>query len=154
MYRTFAPLFLMLLALVNMPSAASSRIELVDGTAIYGDVVSASNGNYTIRSSTLGQIEVPESSIRSIRPDGGSDSGSALSAQLQPIQQQIASSPELMQMVTALQSDPELQAAINDPEFMQLIMSGNLETLQGDPRILRLLANPSIQTIVGKMNNQ
>lgn len=154
MYRISVPLLLMILALVSMPGGAASRIELIDGTEINGEVVSVSGGHYVIRSSTLGQIEVPESSIRSVRPDGGSRSGRALSTELQPIQQQIVNSPELMAMVAALQTDPELQAAINDPELIQLVVSGNLDALRGDPRILRLLANPSIQAIVGKMSTQ
>lgn len=152
MYRNFITLFLMILALASMPGGAASHIELVDGTTINGDVVSISNGRYIIHSTTLGQIEVPESSIRSIRPGGGNGSGSAISAEIQSIQKQILSSPELMQMVTALLSDPELQATINDPELIQLVMSGNLEALRVDPRIHRLFANPSIQAIVGKVS--
>lgn len=154
MHRIVVPLFLMILALASMPAAAESRIELVDGTAINGDVVSASDGSYIIRSTTLGRIEVPETSIRSIRPSGGNGSAPTFNAEFQSIQQQIASSPELMQMVTVLMSDPELQAALNDPELMQLVMSGNFDALRNDPRILRLLSNPSMQAIVGKVSGQ
>ena len=154
MYRIFAPLILMFLALASLPGGAASQIELVDGTTIQGDVISASHGRYVIRSSTLGQIELPESSIRSIRPVAARDSNPAISADLQSIQQQIVSSPELMQMVNALLADPQFQAAMNDPELRQLVMSGNLEALRGDPRVLRLLAHPSVQAIIGKVSGQ
>ena len=154
MNRYLVPLFFLILALVSLPGGAASHIELVDGTTIQGDVVSASNGRYVIRSSTLGQIELPETSILSIRPGGGSGTSSTSSIDLQSIQKQIVSSPELMQMVTALLSDPQFQAAMNDPQLRQLVMSGNLDALRGDPRILQLLAHPSVQAIVGKVNGQ
>jgi len=153
MYRVFLLTSLMLLSLLSTPECAASRIGLVDGTEINGDVLSVSEGRYTIRSATLGQIELPESSIRFIKPGGGSDSGATTIPELHSIQQAIVNSPELMQIVTALQSDPELQAAINDPELMQLVMSGNFDALQGDPRIRRLLTNPSIKAIVGQMSS-
>ena len=154
MNRYFAPLFFMILAQVSLPAGAASQIELVDGTAIQGDVVSAAHGRYVIHSATLGQIELPESSIRSIRPGVESGPGSTSGANLLSIQKQIVSSPELLQMVTALLADPQLQAAMNDPELRQLVISGNLDALRSDPRILRLLAHPSIQEIVGKVNGQ
>jgi hypothetical protein len=140
-----------LLALATVPSPAASRIELVDGTEIIGEVVSMSNGRYVIRSPSLGQIELPQSSIRVIEETGGTAQAKSANADMQAIQQQIVTSPELMQLVTAMMSDPEIQEAIKDPEFVQLIMSGDLVTLKNDPRINRLMSNPSMQAIIGKM---
>ncbi len=152
MYRIFLSLFPMIFAVASMPGSAGSQIELVDGTAINGEVISLSNGSYIIHSATLGRIEVPESSVRTIRSGGEKASGSTYNAEFQSIQQRIASSPELMQMVVELQSDPELQAAMNDPELMKLVMSGNYDALRSDPRILRLLSSPSMQAIIGKVS--
>jgi hypothetical protein len=153
-YRIFVLLFMVVFALASVESNAASRIELVDGTQINGEVMSFSNGRYIIRSTTLGQIELPESAIRSINPGGDKGSGGTVSAESQSFQQQIVNSPELMQMVTTLMADPEIQAAIKDPELMRLIMSGDMNSLQNDPRILRLMTNPSMQAIIGKMNNR
>ena len=153
MYGIVALLFMVVLALASVESNAASRIELVDGTQINGELVSFSNGRYIIRSTALGQIELPESAIRSINSDGDKGAGGTVSADAQSIQQQIVNSPELMQMVTALMSDPEIQAAIKDPELMRLIMSGDMNSLQNDPRILRLMTTPSMQAIIDKMKN-
>ncbi len=151
MHRICAFLLMALLGFAAIPSSAASRIELVDGTEINGEVVSMSNGRYIIRSPSLGQIELPQSSVRTIEQAGGTAQASSAKADIQAIQQQIVTSPELMQLVTAMMSDPEIQEAMKDPEFVQLIMSGNLVALQNDPRIHRLMNNPSVKAIIGKM---
>jgi hypothetical protein len=145
---------MVLLAMAGHASNAASRIELVDGTIVNGELVSVSNGRYVIRSPALGQIELPASSIRSIEPAGGKSPVGGKSADFQNIQQQIVSSPELMQLVTSMMSDPEIQTVLKDPEFMQLIMSGDLNALKNDPRIQHLMNNPSMQAIIGKMQHR
>jgi hypothetical protein len=150
-HRIAAVLFLVLLGSISFKSSAESRIELIDGTSINGEVVSMSNGRYVIRSQSLGQIEVPSSSIRSIKPTGATTPSGQANTDIQAIQQQIGTSPELMQMVTSMMSDPEIQEVIKDPELVQLIMSGNLEVLKNDPRIHQLMNNPSMQAVIRKM---
>ena len=144
-------LCLLVLASVSFASSTGNRIELVDGTHIFGEVVSMSNGRYVIRSPSLGQVELPQSSIRAIQPIDVAAPASLSNADIQAIQQKIVSSPELMLLVTALMSDPEVQAALKDPEFVRLVMSGDLQALQGDPRVLHLMSKPSMQAIIGKM---
>lgn len=146
-------LFLFLLASISFAGSAGSRVELVDGTIINGEVISMTNARYIIRSPTLGQIELPQSSIRTIQPTGNTAPSSSANEDIQVIQQQIVASPELMQLVTVLMSDPEIQKALKDPEFMQLIMSGNLQALKDDPRTLRLMNNPSMQAILDEMRH-
>lgn len=144
-------LILLLLTSISFGCAAGSSIELMDGTTINGEVISMSNGRYVIHSPSLGRIELPESSIRSIQSSGGGTASGAANPDIQAIQQRIVNSPELMQLVNTMMSDPEIQEAVKDPEFIQLIMSGDLQALKDDPRILRLMNNPSMQAILGKM---
>jgi hypothetical protein len=150
-----APFSLLLLFVaISFACSAGSRIELVDGTTINGEVVSMSNGRYVIQSPSLGRIELPQSSIRAIESAGGSPSATSANAEIQTIQQQIISSPELLQSVSAMMSDPEIQEVLKDQEFVQLIMSGNLEALKDDPRIHRLMNNSSMQAIMGKVKGR
>lgn len=153
-HRIGSILLMLLLATVSLTSSAASRIELVDGTVINGDLLSMANGRYVIQSATLGRIELPQSKIQSIEPVAGNTANGADKPDFQAIQQKIVASPELMQLVTAMMSDPEIQAAIKDPEFMRLILSGDVDALKNDPRILRLMANPSMQAIIGKMQQR
>ena len=152
--RTGSILLSLLLAMVTLAGNAASRIELVDGTVINGDLLSMSNGRYVVQSTTLGRIELPQSSIRAIEPVIGRSGTGGGSVDFHAIQQQITASPELMQLVTALMSDPQIQTAMKDPEFMRLILSGDVAALKDDPRMLKLMGNPSIQAIIGKMQQR
>lgn len=150
------------LAQESLFAAEERAIELRDGSVLMGELVSAGNGHYRIRTPVLGEIELPESEILAIRsaptsaPNlvnpslGATDLQGLMSA----IQGQIVGDPALVGAITALQSDPELQAALADPAFTQLILSGNVMALSGDPRFLRLMANPAIQSLLGRIGGQ
>jgi hypothetical protein len=142
--------------------AEERAIELRDGSVLMGELVGAGNGHYRIRTPVLGEIELPESEVLAIRSAAGSAPSPAsampgspdLQAAVAGIQQQIVGDPTLASAITALQSDPELQAALADPAFTQLVLSGNMTALGTDPRFLRLMANPAIQAILGQVGGQ
>ncbi len=147
--------------------AGESQIELTDGSIVVGEVIAVHDGQYRVRSVMLGEVSIPESSIRSLRPrsndvdsgaaphsTSGSETGygsSGYGGELSSIQQQLASDPNLMQQIQALQEDPEIKALLADPEFARLILSGDLERLRADPRVQRLMEHPAIQDIVGQV---
>jgi hypothetical protein len=176
-----------LLGIAGLASSAESRIELRDGTVLYGEVVSASGGAYRVRSGLLGEIQIPESNVVAIRPMGfeGSEpdtgqsgaaapstaygmappaaasaapsaatSGSDHQGELAAIQQQLVGDPDTLKAIMTLQNDPEIRAALADPAFAQLILSGNVEALSADPRFQRLMEHPGIKGIVGRTTGQ
>lgn len=150
-----AIVYSLLIALVLGAPAArgeSSRIELQDGSVISGEVVGFSEGHYLIQSPTLGQISVDQSQIRSVQPGNADPSSSGYASEIQSLQQQMIGDPEIINMLTALQNDPEVQAALADPEFMRLVTSGNLGALQSNPRFQRLINNPSLRAIRDHMS--
>ena len=160
---TLAALVGLGLILVHGGLLAEGRvIELRDGSVLMGELVGAGNGHYRIRTSALGEIELPESEVLAIRsasstatPSVSTSSGSSdLQGVMASIQQQMVGDPTLASAITALQSDPELQAALADPAFTQLVLSGNLTALGTDPRFLRLMANPAIQALLGQIGGQ
>ncbi len=165
-----ALLWLTLCLGAGLVAAAESRIELRDGSIMSGELVGIGNGVYRVRSATLGEIAIPESAVLAIRPaSAGAAASNGAAAPTSPaapnpaanpvpqtidlaaIQQQVLSNPQTMDAITRLQSDPGIQAALADPQFMGLIMSGNVEALRADPRLQRLLENPAIQSIVGQV---
>ena len=164
--RLLTPVAALCLLLAQGPGAAEGRlpeeriIELRDGSVLRGEVVGAGGGHYRIRTPALGEIELSDAQVLAIRsaaaPEAGAAAASAGSGDLpgvmSGIQQQLLGDPTLMSAITALQDDPELRAALADPAFTQLILSGNVAALGADPRFLRLMANPAILSLLGQVS--
>jgi hypothetical protein len=133
--------------------ACAARIELTDGTVIIGEPVGLSQGRYTIETPALGRIQVEAARVRSIRKDStaGTATPSISQGEIDALQRRIAASPGLMQAITALQNDPQIRAALNDPEFMSLLMARDLDGLQRNPRFRALLSNPVLRSLVNKL---
>ena len=171
-----APLCLALSLSPGLVAAAESRIELRDGSVISADLVGVGNGVYRVRSATLGELRIPQSKVLAIRPAtaGTTPSTSATApnsaaaptsaatpnpppgpgvqaVDLAAIQQQLLGNPQTMEAITRMQSDPGIQAALADPQFVAMIMSGNVEALRTDPRFQRLLENPAIRALIGQV---
>jgi hypothetical protein len=162
-------------ALLTGPAlAGQSLIELRDGSTIAGALVRVEGAVYVIQSATLGEVRIPESEVLSIRPvsagtpggerggtqvgagpsGAGTPSAGALGGQIQDLQQQLTQDPQLMGAIAALQGDPQLRAALADPEFARAVLSGDLDALQQDPRFIELMRHPGIQEIVGRMTGR
>ena len=160
---TLAALVVLGLIFAHAGLAAEGRvIELRDGSVLVGELVGAGNGRYRFRTPALGEIELPESEVLAIRvaastatSSGSTSPGSSdLPGVMANIQQQMVGDPTLASAITSLQSDAELQAALADPAFTQLVLSGNLTALGTDPRFLRLMANPAIQALLGQIGGR
>ena len=150
--RLAATLLLGLLA--SGAVAESSRFELNDGSVIIGDLETVDGGVFVVNSPTLGQVRIEQQRVRSMTPMGaGAATGGQpdLSAQVQQMQQQMVGDPAIMGMITALQDDPELRAAVADPRLMGLIMSGDLDRLQNEPEFQRLMQHPGIRAIIDRV---
>lgn len=71
--------------------------------------------------------------------------------QLQALQGRMLGDPQVMALIAALQSDPELQALLKDPAFVQALAGRDIATLAGDPRFVKLFSNPLIQEIIKRV---
>ena len=56
-----------------------------------------------------------------------------------------------MSVLTALENDPQLQDVLQDPAVMDAIRAGNLDALQQNAKVRRLMDNPKIQEINKKL---
>ena len=144
--------------------SAGSRIELGDGSVLLGDVVDVNDGQYVIETPTLGRLQVEESRIQSIRPcspckpDSSNSVGDAShgtnggvaghQSQIQDIQMQLAADPSAMNSILSLQQDSDIQRALADPQLIQRVMSGDVESLQNDPTFRELMNHPAIRSFV------
>lgn len=137
--------------------ALADVIVLHDGSRIQGEVLSMSNGQYQIRTDSLGVVTVSKSKIRAIESGSGfsqpvpSMSDSA-GSNIESLQSRLAGDQGVMSMILQLQSDPDMQAVLSDPELMRAVQSFDLQTLQSHPKILKLMQNDKVQSIHNKVN--
>lgn len=140
---------------VTVWSGSPQTIVLQDGSQLTGEVLSLNGGTYQIRTASMGVLAVPQNTVLSIGGSGTSAGAttdySAAAAELQGLQQSIASNPAIMQTIQSLQSDPQFQAILQDPEIMQAVQSGNFGALSQNPKIQQLMNHSAVQGIARQL---
>lgn len=151
-------LFILCVLLLSCNAGAGeiSIIELSDGSIITGEVVSFDGNIWTIRSGAMGTLKIEAAKVVSIRsqttgsqaPVGGSSTGNQVNtADIQAMQQSIMANEQLMAMIMSLQNNPEVQVILQDPEVMNAINAGDMNTLMANPKFRRLMENAKIKEI-------
>ena len=146
-----------LLVLLQDASAGEIRqIELIDGSIITGEVVSLSNGRYTVQSADLGTITIEDAKVRSIRPrsaspDVGAASGSSAAGEIRSLQERMLSDQGIVKLIQSLQNDPEFTRILEDPEIMKAVQAGDIAALSANPRFMNLLRNSTVHEIQQKI---
>tara|TARA_B100000700_G_scaffold306654_1_gene382086 strand:+ start:211 stop:699 length:489 start_codon:yes stop_codon:yes gene_type:complete len=135
-------------------AAAADTVSLTDGTKLQGEVVSMSGGVYTIRTAAMGDVRIDAGSVASIQRGGGSVQGITETASatmgaeaIQGLQSTMAQNPGMLGSIMQLQSDPQMQAILSDPELMRAVQSFDLETLRNHPKIRALMNNAKVKEI-------
>jgi len=73
-------------------------------------------------------------------------------SQVKQLQEQMLGNSDIMALINALQSDPEVQALLSDPSFVESAQKGDLTALAADSRLQKLLNNPKVQAIVKQIH--
>lgn len=152
--RVFTLRLLLLLSLVSVSHASPATIQLQDGTQLVGDITGYKNGIYSIDTAALGIVRVRDTQIDSIHynakqlfPGSDAQSRSGTADSIQSIQGILTQNSDLFSMIQALQSDPQLQSILADPEIMRAISTGNTEALVTNETFMKLLDHPEIRKI-------
>ena len=163
MKRMFSVLICLAFLAAMSASAAyageSAEIELVDGSVLYGEIVSLKNGIYTIKSDTMGSFVISKSKIRAIRYGSRGVSKNSRNNSLstdqnvdiQGMQQSLIADEDIFNMILSLQNDPKIQEVLNDPEIMKAVQSGDIQSLMSNPKFMELLNHPEIKAINNKI---
>lgn len=143
-------------------NAPEQSIQLKDGTIIKGKLAGVSGDRYIIESATLGKTEIKISDLKSISAE---ESGStqtklapdqaipgtpsfALPPQMQMMQQQLLSDPEISAMIKEIASDPDVAKIAQDPSLIQSALSMNPQQIQSNPSVQKLLQHPKMQQLM------
>lgn len=153
-----AALIVIAVSIATSLPATAATVVLKDGTIIHGEIQSLQDGVYTVESPSLGTVHVRKQEVRTIDesdassppslagvPGLGSSSGQSA---LEATQQQIVTDPGLFSLVLSLQTDPDVQAILADPNIMKAIASGDYDALMHDPKIIALTQNPKVREII------
>ncbi len=151
----------LLLSLSCLTASAGEvrEIELTDGSTISGEVLSLSNGIYTIKSDSLGTLRIEETKIRAIRaklpptsngavPAGGA---TAPTGEMKSLQEKMLSDKEIMGLIQSLRDDPDFKKILEDPEIMKAVNEGDIAALSANPRFMKLLNNATVKEIEKKV---
>jgi hypothetical protein len=144
-------IFLTFVAAAVVTAAETREIELTDGSVITGEIVSLSEGIYTVRSDTLGTLRIEGSKIRVIRMQGSAASQNNAGNQVKSLEDRMLADGEIMDMIHALQNDPDLQKALQDPEIMKAVQTGDIAALMRNPQFMKLLNKHAVQDINKKL---
>lgn len=156
-----------LLAAQAVSAGELQRIVLRDGSVIVAEVRSLEEGRYGLRSRALGDFEVEQARILRIESAGVAHSpgtaarrdlskkvptptaknDAASAARIQELQMRMLSSGEMLTSILKLRSSPEMQEVLADPEIQAAIMSGDLDALQRNPKMLKLMKSPDMRVI-------
>ncbi len=150
---------LMVISICAAHAGESAEVELVDGSVVYGEVVSLKNGIYTIKSDSMGTFVISKSKIRAIRfrsqrVNKGireNPQGTDKSIDVQGIQKSLLADQDIFKIILSLQNDPEIQKILNDLETMKAVQSGDIQSLMSNPKFMELLNNPKIKAINKKV---
>lgn len=85
--------------------------------------------------------------------DGGGDVPSAVTPQVQELQEKMLADPGIMALIMALQNDPEMQALLSDPKIVAAVQAGDIGVLLADSRFMKLLDNARVREIEQRLSN-
>lgn len=160
MKKIFIPFLLIMLFASTAQALEEKRIELADGSVLEGEIVSFSQGQYTVQSPSLGTLHIADSNVRAIHnkipvpalaPQEGEGSALPSTADVQKEMQKVQSSmmrdPNTLKTVAGLIADPDFVALAKDPEIMSAAKSLDLKTLLANPKFVDVLNKPVVGEI-------
>ena len=138
-----------------------SRIELTDGSVINGEIVSYSNGVYTINSATFGEIRIEGSKVSKIETGNSPSPSAQINSATQPgnltqpqidaYREKLLSNPAAPSVVSGLANDPQIQELLKDPEIMAAAKAGDIQALMKNEKFKTIANNPKMQEAVEKL---
>ena len=169
MKKTFSTLLLScaIVTFTTLSLAQATKIiTLKDGSTLKGNVIGLKDGVYTLQTSNLGNVEIPESNVLSITPPqthsglsaGSTDANQAqkmqLKKQVEAIQGTILTDEGLMTEIQNMVNDEEIKSILSDPSLLNDVTSFDQNKIQENSNIQDLLKNPKMQDLMNKIQQK
>ena len=146
----------------NLYAQSMDVIKLNDGSILQGQVLELKDSVYTVQTSNLGAIKVPQENVVTIaKPDSlvpnempspAGNTSSALQSQVQNMQGNILANPEIMEDVKKLLENPEVMSILSDKNFINDMLTYDQKKIESNQKTQELFNNPQIQSLIQKIN--
>lgn len=164
MKKIFGTMFFLFALVAPACAGQQSRLELKNGNTLDGEILSFSDGKYTVKSPVLGVFKIEDSQIRAIHrldampavPDAGVVIPANLpeNSEAQKIQSAITGNPNVMAALPALFANSEFQELIKDPEVARAARASDVDALIANPKVASLINNPEVREIGRKVQEE
>lgn len=142
-----------------------SRIELIDGSVIKGEITSFQNGIYAIKTEKQGTVKLEFLKIKKIETTNKASAPAKIGIPAQPqlnlnksdvneLSQKIMSNPDTMKIVSELVVDPQFQEVMKDPDILNAAKTQDINALMSNKKFMDLINNPRIQQIGNMLNEK
>jgi hypothetical protein len=105
-------------------------------------------------------VLVEEKKVRAIRSQGqgagavnGQRDDASAARGADTLKNRMLSNAEVMDLIKGLQNDPDFQRALADPSIRDAVQAGNVAALLSNETFMKLLQNPAVQEIRGKLGD-
>jgi hypothetical protein len=78
----------------------------------------------------------------------------AVSPQIQELQRAMMQDERTMELIRALQDDPQIQELLQDPAVMRAILGGDTATLMGNEELRAVMSNRTVRDIQRRMEHR
>ena len=151
----FCLFFLGLSALAYCGQA--SRIQLTDGSVINGEIISLSEGIYTINTSSLGQIKLEGAkvskieTVNSLSNSAASQAQNLNQAQVESYGKSLMEDPKNAAIVTELAADSQFQELAKDPQLKEAAKAGDIQAMMKNEKFKAILENPKLKETIKRL---
>jgi len=135
----------------------ASRIELTDGSVINGEIISLSDGVYTINTSSLGQMKLEGakvSKIETVNPlsnNPASGTQNLSQSQVESYGKTLMEDPKNAAIVTELATDNQFQELAKDPQLKEAAKAGDIQAMMKNEKFKAILENPKLKETIKKL---
>ena len=138
-----------LACLASSPVAADPmRVVLKDGSVVNGELVAVQSGRLVIESASLGRVQIDQERVASMTPIAAVPTPATSQTDMaSTLQSLMATDPEVLAQLGKLQESDLMKEILADPDLMAKVRAGDYAAVGQDPRIQKLLDDPSMRAI-------